>query len=246
MYTCGPAFFKPPSGGGGFPLTLPNLVMWLDGADSSTIVQSGGLISQWSDKSPQLLHWVQPTGANQPTYQPTGWSNGNGCIYTGPGDPDIFSLMPVGSVNPLTLLPSSAATIFFVSVNDTESGNLGAPLTQFGSAGSSDHHPFSGTIYNGLAANTRYVIPSFTAGSLLIGQIYTIESNTAWHIDQGTTTLYSTSSTFGIGGTPLLAYSSFATHQWPGKIAEIIICGQLTSTQLTNTYNYLKAKWNTP
>lgn len=40
---------------------------WYDASDASTITESGGLVSQWNDKSGSLNHAVQATGAKQPT-----------------------------------------------------------------------------------------------------------------------------------------------------------------------------------
>lgn len=40
---------------------------WYDASDFNTITQSGGLVSQWNDKSGNGKHVVQATGANQPT-----------------------------------------------------------------------------------------------------------------------------------------------------------------------------------
>jgi len=50
------------------PTDITGLLLWLDGADTSAgnIVQSGGLVSQWSDKSGLNNHALQGTEANQP------------------------------------------------------------------------------------------------------------------------------------------------------------------------------------
>lgn len=41
--------------------------LWLDAADSSTITESGGAVSQWDDKSGNNNHATQGTGSSQPT-----------------------------------------------------------------------------------------------------------------------------------------------------------------------------------
>lgn len=43
-------------------------VAWYDAADSDTVTQSGGAVSQWADKSGNNHHATQNTGGNQPTY----------------------------------------------------------------------------------------------------------------------------------------------------------------------------------
>ena len=51
---------------GANPAGLDNLVLWLDASDSSTITESSGLVSQWSDKSGNNNHATQSTEANKP------------------------------------------------------------------------------------------------------------------------------------------------------------------------------------
>jgi hypothetical protein len=48
------------------PTGLTGLYLWLDAADASTITESGGLVSQWNDKSGGGRHFSQATGAAQP------------------------------------------------------------------------------------------------------------------------------------------------------------------------------------
>ena len=52
------------------PTDLPgyNLRLWLDAADASTITESGGLVSQWDDKSGNGNDAAQGTGSAQPEY----------------------------------------------------------------------------------------------------------------------------------------------------------------------------------
>lgn len=46
--------------------------LWLDAADSSTITQSGGTVSQWNDKSGNNRHVSQAISSRQPAYSATG------------------------------------------------------------------------------------------------------------------------------------------------------------------------------
>jgi len=43
--------------------------LWLDASDASTITESGGLVSQWDDKSGNGKHATQADGTLQPLYQ---------------------------------------------------------------------------------------------------------------------------------------------------------------------------------
>ncbi|MFM6201253.1 MAG: hypothetical protein ACKPE1_19315, partial [Dolichospermum sp.] len=59
----------------GKKLWLPaqmSTALWLDAADSSTIILNGATVSQWRDKSGNGRHISQGTAANQPTYTANG------------------------------------------------------------------------------------------------------------------------------------------------------------------------------
>jgi hypothetical protein len=55
---------SPPLG----PLDIGGLGLWLDAADSGSVILSGSNVSQWSDKSGNGNHAIQPTTANRPVY----------------------------------------------------------------------------------------------------------------------------------------------------------------------------------
>jgi len=56
-------------GGGGLPLTIAGLKLWLDANDESTITKDGSdLVSQWDDKSEEGNNVVQATGSSQPLW----------------------------------------------------------------------------------------------------------------------------------------------------------------------------------
>jgi hypothetical protein len=53
-----------------YPVWSPaeiSTALWLDAADSSTITESGGAVSQWNDKSGNNRHATQATSGNRPT-----------------------------------------------------------------------------------------------------------------------------------------------------------------------------------
>jgi hypothetical protein len=57
------------------PTDISELALWLDAADTSTIHQTSGSVSQWDDKSGHSNHVSQATAARQPT---TGANTQNG------------------------------------------------------------------------------------------------------------------------------------------------------------------------
>ena len=50
------------------PTDISGLQLWLDASDSSTIIENGGTVSQWNDKSGNGYNVSQGTASNQPTY----------------------------------------------------------------------------------------------------------------------------------------------------------------------------------
>lgn len=49
------------------PTDLTDLVLWLDATDATTITESGGSVTQWSDKSGNLNHATNASGTDRPT-----------------------------------------------------------------------------------------------------------------------------------------------------------------------------------
>lgn len=57
--------------------------LWLDAADSGTIIQSGGSVSQWNDKSGNNLNVSQATAANRPTVTAAALNGSNVLSFNG-------------------------------------------------------------------------------------------------------------------------------------------------------------------
>lgn len=89
------------TGGAFTPLDLPNLLLWLDASDASTITESSGLVSQWDDKSGNGNH-VTASGSSRPTTGTRTIGGVNGLDFSGSnkmersdalgltGNPDFF------------------------------------------------------------------------------------------------------------------------------------------------------------
>ena len=65
------------------PASISGLALWLDAADTATITQSSGLVSQWNDKSGNARHATQATGANQPVTNTRTIGGRNAIEWTG-------------------------------------------------------------------------------------------------------------------------------------------------------------------
>ena len=91
----------------GFPPAIQGLQLWLDAADTTTITQSSGSVSQWNDKSGNGNDVTQGTADNQPT---TNASTQNGKNIIDFDGNDILDL-PSG----LFGIPNSNNTMFVVA-----------------------------------------------------------------------------------------------------------------------------------
>ena len=98
----------------GSPWTPANITtaLWLDAADSSTISQSGGAVSQWNDKSGSNRHATQETTALKPIISETGLNSKRSVNFDGNGDSLV---LPTGFLNGTT-----AFSVAFVLLGPTQ------------------------------------------------------------------------------------------------------------------------------
>jgi hypothetical protein len=230
------------------PTSLSGCVLWLDFADATSITQSAGLISQANDKSGVGNNATQATGAKQPGYA-TAAINGLNTLHN-----TAASAAALGfATNPIA--GASAATLLFVAQWVSQTNFQAAPVASFGSNGSLDNIPYSGSFYFGFGSTGRY---SFTTPSgITAPHIYSCQSGPGlWNFYQDLTSLYSTatntfgartvtSSAPGIGG--LTDGSATTGHSWQGNLCEVLMYSRvLTSPEMTSANTYLKSKWGTP
>lgn len=97
---------------GGVPIILEGCQLWLDSADSSTITESSGSVSQQDDKSSNDNDVTQGTGAQQPTTNATTENGLNVIDYDGGDD----LIMP----SALHAIPNGANTTFCVAKRTSE------------------------------------------------------------------------------------------------------------------------------
>ncbi len=123
MVLLNPHRFEVSGGGGGpppsfsDPTDVPNLSLWLDASDLSTISENLNSIEQWDDKSPLENHAFQDQGTSQP--QSNGDINGLNAIEFN-GSSQYFKLPAA-----LNTLCNGANTVFVAFESSTpHSGRL--------------------------------------------------------------------------------------------------------------------------
>jgi len=92
-----------------------NLTLWLDAANTNSVVLNGSNVSQWSDLSGQGNSVYNSIASTQPTYQPTGLNGLPTINFTTGG----MSLLGVGNFGVLGSAPRAAAAVFYGGAVET-------------------------------------------------------------------------------------------------------------------------------
>jgi hypothetical protein len=232
-------------GGGSFsPLDLPNLVLWLDSSDASTLWQqsdgtvpadsNGDVVGRWDDKSANGYHVTQSTTSLKPLKQ------ANGIQFDGADDylsntsfqnfGDNYTAFAVARYN---IGADVTNAIFEVSNGTTNKGFLllHESLAAWRGGSIGGHKTISGSdlrdsnfyLHTGInkGAELEYWINAVSQGTLAIGT--NIDTLNALHIG-----ILASASIFGLNG----------------YIKEIIICdATLSADNIANTESYMNNKW---
>ena len=111
------------------PTRISGCLMWLDGADRSTLTLSGTNVTQWNDKSGQGYTLTVPSGRTSPTYS-------NGVLNT-------TGTNALWSTTNFAISGNAQVTLFLVYSTTTTTGNLG-PGAYIGSANAASPPTFFG------------------------------------------------------------------------------------------------------
>ncbi len=203
--------------------------LWLDAADASTIIQSGGAVSQWNDKSGNGRNVAQATGSAQPALTAANL-NGRDVLTFDGGDS-----LATSENFPLTGNP--AFSVFYVAKKTAATNGMTFGWGNTGTA---------------LAACGYYDDGTISACSYAGGNNYvtTQPTNNSWHIAAFTKSpgaINTTSSAFRNGvdvstsghstTTPNISANLLVVGQWAnytlvrfiGAMAEIIITASSAS-----------------
>lgn len=230
---------------------INTLSLWFDASDPTTITQSGGLVSQWRDKSSNAYSVSQATGSNQPTYA-TNLLNGLPGIQLSAST----YLYQIGSSMP-NFSSAAATTVYIVAKNGTTLGsgwNILNTLWFTGAGGGTQRYHFSFaygatsgiTLFvnsAAVASPSSYVVPSNT--NAIIGFAASASSNYIYY--NGSNTAYSSAaapvsandSTWFIFGDA--RFSNVVTDE---NIYEFLGFNSiLTTSQRALVEGYLATKW---
>lgn len=222
------------------PLKL-GAALWLDAADTTTITESSGAVSQWNDKSGNGRNFTQATGANQPTTGTRTINNVNVLDFDGN---DWLGRADDAGMRPSTL------TTFIVFDRDATGRR------DMFSCGNAGVFPTNNWIHghNGAAQNFLGRTPASnrTSGTIAgdaIGR-WVHDGTTLTGALNGVAT-FNTSSTIGADNTLGLTIgasridpttTTFAVYN--GAIGEIVFFPRvLSASEIADMETYLTAKW---
>lgn len=204
------------------PLDL-SPVLWLDAADTATITESGGAVSQWDDKSGNGNHVTQGTAAAQPT---TGTRTINGV--------NVLNFDGVNDVLSNSLVTTQPTTSFVVGQFDS----IGARDGLIGNSSAAIYQ------YDGGQLRAFYNAVLATATGLVGGaQVFTVTANSTSSVIR-IDGVQRTAGNAGTNGYSAAFNVGLSYGYLDGAISEIIIVdGTLTAGEIADTEAYLAAKW---
>lgn len=246
--------------------------LWLDANDSATVIQGGGAVTSWSDKSGNGRN---ATADGNPTYSATGMSTSKPAVQLdGTGDAFVSSITGIGGFNALDVYMVTQTTT--AAAADTNSaffwgyGNVGFasgiyPLSR-GLAFSSSTGALAGELINtalenatfnsgrlgsstySRAANTAQILNSknSTTGTSLFANGTAITLNLANQITTSTNTAPSTVDYTVDSNIHIGAIRASGTLAYSPaiKFAEIVVSSTLLSTDNRQKLEgYLAHKW---
>lgn len=211
------------------PTDIAGCVGWWDASDASSITQSGGLISQWNDKSGNGRH-ATASGTTRPTY--TGTRNGR----------NVVTFDGTGNRMNTTLVDSATQTILFVA----KATAAIAPGTRrvvsyqaergfFASSGWNWFSPNAGTGVSPTDYNVASGVITNDTSMLVYGNGVAV-SAAFDPFNAGATT-------FVIGG----ENASTVSNLFQGEIAEVVVFNSaLSNANRARVERYLSLKWGIP
>lgn len=222
------------------------LALWLDAADSRTIILDGSTASQWRDKSGNNFHAFQSNPVNQPTYVADGL-NGKPVLRFDASKLSVMTI-PAGQLG-----GSTEASLFWVqqNVNDPALARVSAGAfiaNDFGNDIVHNHIPWTdGIVYFQAFSTARIVIgnltPSFASPRIIGAESrnslfnFLVDDTVQFTTSTNTYANPSASKNIGTGNTN-------RSTNFLGNAAELVVVRGILSTferqQLTG---YFAHKW---
>ena len=213
-----------------------SLAIWLDASDATTLSSSGGLVSEWRDKSGNARHAVQTSPSSQPTL------NGS-AISISDYNRFMTGAMAAG------LMPTSIqVTVVFTASGGGRNGYQSHPFTRTTNNFPTPYDGYNDTLlvggptgsyagFGGYADIRNRTTRTVLSTSMSATKVEQYLNGTLQKTDSGNYPYQDVPSIFYVG-TRADRYTHFT-----GEINEIVVTNELSSTDRTSLNSYLGAKW---
>jgi len=245
LNTFNETFLSPFSGDGAFnPLDL-NPILWLDASDTSSIVEVGDSVSQWTDLSGNGIHATQGTASKQPTTNAT-TKNGLNVIDFVTADSHVLNLL-TGMFG----IANAPNTVFSVA-RKTTAGNDTRIIIGTISNGASSRWGLSceqglSNSYEWLNSTTFIPLRDTATVDITSPHLYSAfrdGTSRSLQIDDNTTVTDSSGSDITVTNISVGAKNPSGQNTWEGWIAEILVFPlKLSDTEIIQVKGYLNSKW---
>jgi len=204
---------------------------WYDAADTATITESGGAVSQWDDKSGNGRHVSQGTASRQPITGTRTLNNKNVLDFVSADG--LFSAN-LNQAQPFTIFGVAQSDVLLPANSQFVGNDVGAPTIFINGAGG--WSIFALTILNSNVVNdtNSHVLSAIFNGA---SSSLSLDKRIIATGNAGTAGLVNKRIVLGLSGGDL-------SSVWDGTIAEIIYYSKiLTLNQILVVETYLANKW---
>lgn len=212
------------------------LAVWLDASDATSITSSGGLVSQWSDKSGNARHAVQATSSSRPTL------NGSAISISD------YNKFMTGAMAANSLPTSIQVTVVFTASGSGRNGYQSHPFTRTTNNFPTPYDGYNDTLlvggptgsyagFGGYADMRNLTTRTVLSTSMSATKVEQYLNGTLRKTDSGNYPYSDVPSIFYVG-TRADRYTHFT-----GEINEIVVTNELSSSDRASLGSYLGAKW---
>lgn len=218
--------------------SMISTALWLDAADTDTVITESGAVSQWNDKSGNNRHATQSTAANRPAYTANGLTNKN-----------VITFNAGSSTRLSSALSAVSATESSFIVANANSANTGQQSLLASSASGGRQFRLSSTTASLLIQATASVGASNSNApkdaATIFNCAYLNSGNSTSFFFNGTSAGTATSgNSFSGAGTTSVGAQGGGGEGLTGYIAEIVVLQSAPSTDTRQRIEgYLAHKW---
>ncbi|MEI8285912.1 MAG: hypothetical protein WCG15_01295, partial [Actinomycetes bacterium] len=215
------------------PTTLgSSLALWLDASDATTITSSGGLVSEWRDKSGNNRHATQTNAGNQPSVTGSAITFATNDKYM------------TGPMAPNTLPTSVQVTMVFTRTCCGSNGYDAHPFTLTSNNYPTPYDGYNDTLLVGGPTGAYWPFDGFADISTLTTRTILSTSMSASKVAQyiNGTLKKSVEGSFPYQDVPSRYYVATRDDQYThftGEINEIVVTSELSNANRANLEAYL-------